>query len=214
MHFKRLFSVFLISAFLQGLAAQAVLLDQIEATVNDALITRQDLIRAMVFYPILQERGQSAEDFRRMVLNELIDSKVVRFEFEDELTLKEEDYEAVQLAVIAKQGSLNALYNLLRRLGMSWADFKEYIRERVIYEKVLTERLESKAVISFREVEDFYQNHYLPLQKTLGLESRSLVEMAPQIENHLAKSRFGERLQGWLEDLRGGYRIEIMDGEE
>lgn len=194
-------------------AAASVLLDRIEATVNGSPITRQDVQRAVLFFPILQERGQTAAQFQRTVLEELIDYKVVSFEFENELTILEEDFEAVQLTVIAKLGSLNAIYPMLRRLGMSWNDFKSFVRERVIYEKVIAERLESKTVISFREIETFYKEDYLPLQQALGLTAKSLVEMTAQIERHLAKKKFAGGLQTWLKGLRASYRIEYLTGE-
>ncbi len=214
MRFKKLFIFLLLSSSILAQETGGILLDQIEATVNDSLITRQDVLRAVLFYPILQESGQSAAEFQRMVLDELIDYKVVSFEFQDELSIREEDYEAVQLAVIAKLGSLNALYPLLRKLGMSWIDFKAFIRERVIYEKVIAERLETRVVVSFREIEAFYRDHYMPLQQKLGLSPASLVEMTAQIERHLAKRKFADRLQGWLSDLRSSYRIEYLSEEE
>lgn len=217
MRFKTFFSVWLlltVSVLSQGKEQKPVLLDRIEATVNGSLITRQDVLRAMLFFPVLQERGQTTTQFHRMVLEELIDYKVVSLEYSDELVLREEDYETVQLEVIARMGSLNAIYPVLRRLGMSWNDFKAFIRERVIFEKVIAERLQNRAVISYREIESFYRGHYLPLQETLGLTAKSLVEMTSQIEGHLAKKKMATGLQDWLKDIRSTYQIEYLEREE
>ncbi len=216
MRFKNLFMILLLLSALKLPAQESrpVQLDRIEATVNGSLITRQDVLRAMLFFPILQESGQTATEFHRIVLDELIDYKVVSLEFESELNIREEDYENVQLAVIARMGSLNVIYPVLRRLGMSWNDFKAFIRERVIFEKVIAERLQNRAVINFREIESFYRDHYLPLQETLGLVPRSLVEMTAQIESHLAKKKIAAGLQDWLRDLRSAYQIEYLDLEE
>jgi len=214
MLFKKELIVLLWSLALWSQDPRTILLDRIEAKVNDALITRQDVLRAIAFFPILQESGQSADAFHQMVLDELIDYKVIRLEFDGEVVVTEEAFEAVQLAVISKLGSLNALYRLLRRLGMSWIDFKAFIRERVVYEKVMAERLETRVVVSFREIEAFYNDHYQPLQLKLGLSPKSLVEMTSQIERHLAKRQFAERLQGWLKDLRATYQIEYLKGDD
>jgi hypothetical protein len=213
MRFKHLFLIGLLLGPLWAQDGPLILIDRIEATVNDALITRLDVDRARLFFPILQESGQSETDFRRLVLEELIDYKVLSLEFGDEVNLREEDFEQVQLGVIAKLGSLDVVYPLLRGYGMSWPDFKAFIRERVVYEKVIAERLETRAVVSYREIEAFYTEHYVPLQETLGLNPKSLVEMTPQIERHLSKKRSSDQLEGWLKEIRGRYRIEYRTGE-
>lgn len=214
MRFKTLVISWLLCSVLAAQESPFSLLDRIEATVNDALITRQDVERARLFYPILQERGQSETDFRKVILEELIDYKVISLEFGDEVSLRDEDYEQVQLGVIAKLGSLNVVYPLLRSFGMSWPDFKAFIRERVVYEKVIAERKVAGGVIGYQEIERFYSDHYLPLQQTLGLTPKSLVEMTPQIERHLNKKRSSEQLVDWLKEIRSRYRIEYQTRED
>ena len=151
---------------------------------------------------------ESEEDFYNRVLNDLINYKVVYLEYREEFTLREEDYNEVQTAVIDKLGSLEKLMNVLQSYDMEWVDFKNFIKEKVIFEKVLEKQLQGKIPIDFKEIEAFYQKEYVPLQKQLELEPRSLIEMAPQIENHLRKVRMQKELAEWLKELRSSHTIE------
>ena len=142
------------------------------------------------------------------MIEDLINYKVVYLEYQHEFTLKEEDYNEVQTAVIEKLGSLDELMALLDTFDMEWVDFKDFIKEKVIYERVLKEQLQVKITIDFKKIQDFYNKEYRPLQEELELQPLSLFEMAPQIENHLKKVHTQERLADWLKEIRSSYKIE------
>jgi hypothetical protein len=176
--------------------------------VNEDIITMMDIDKAIQFYPTFRKAQESDETFYLQVLEDLINYKVVYLEYHKEFTLKEEDYNEVQTAVIEKLGSLDKLMALLNSFDMEWVDFKEFIKEKVIYERVLEEKLQVKITIDFKEIENFYYKEYRPLQEELELQPLSLFEMAPQIENHLKKVQTQEKLAGWLKEIRSSYKIE------
>lgn len=188
--------------------AAPILIDKIVAVVNEDIITMMDIDKAIQFYPTFRKAQESDETFYLQVLEDLINYKVVYLEYHKEFTLKEEDYNEVQTAVIEKLGSLDKLMALLNSFDMEWVDFKEFIKEKVIYERVLEEKLQVKITIDFKEIENFYYKEYRPLQEELELQPLSLFEMAPQIENHLKKVQTREKLAGWLKEIRSSYKIE------
>lgn len=185
-----------------------ILIDRIAAVVNEEIITMIDIDKAIQFYTALRKARESEETFYIRVLEDLINYKVVYLEYQNEFTLEEEDYNQVQIAVIEKLGSLDELMALLDRYDMEWMDFKEFIKEKVIYERVLKEQLQVNITIDFKEIENFYFKEYRPLQEELELQPLSLFEMAPQIENHLRKVQTREKLAGWLKEIRSSYKIE------
>jgi hypothetical protein len=185
-----------------------ILIDKIVAVVNDEIITMIDIDKAIQFYPAFRKARESEETFYIRVLEDLINYKVVYLEYHKQFTLKEEDYLEVQTAVIEKLGSLEKLMAVLNSFDMEWMDFKEFIKEKVIYEKVLEEQLQVKITIDFKEIENFYYKEYRPLQEELELQPLSLFEMAPQIENHLRKVQTREKLSDWLKEIRSSYKIE------
>lgn len=185
-----------------------ILIDKIVAVVDDEIITMVDIDKAIQFYPTFRKARESEETFYLQVLEDLINYKVVYLEYRKQFTLKEEDYLEVQSAVIEKLGSLDKLMALLNSFDMEWMDFKEFIKEKVIYEKVLKEQLQVKITIDFKEIENFYYKEYRPLQEELELRPLSLFEMAPQIENHLRKVQTREKLSDWLKEIRSSYKTE------
>jgi len=87
-------------------ASAPILIDKIAAVVNDEIITMMDIDKAIRFYPAFRKTQESEETFYARVLEDLINYKVVYLEYKDQYTLKEEDYNEVQTAVIEKLGSL------------------------------------------------------------------------------------------------------------
>ncbi len=189
--------------------AAAIIVDEVAAVVNDEVITVSDIDKAIALFPILRERTETERQFYHRVLTDLVHYRMVRLEYGGDFGLGEEDYEQLQTPIIQKAGSLETLQAALQRFDMTWEDFRLFIRDRVIYEKVLREKLPSKLTIDFSDIESFYRQHALPLQKQLGLEPRSLAEMAPVIEKYLRKLRAEQQLGSWLQEMEARYRIEI-----
>jgi hypothetical protein len=200
---KALFSLFVL--FQSG----AILVDKIAAQVNDEIITVHDIERAIAFFPLLRQNNESEENFYARVLGDLITYKAIALEYGDEFNLSDEDVEIVQTQILQKAGSLEKLLATLSNFAMSWSDFQAFIREKVLYEKVLREKFPMELSIPFAEIEEFYNHDYLPSQERLGLEPQSLAEMTPQIEKYLRKLRTEKQLSTWLSDIRSAFQIEI-----
>jgi hypothetical protein len=200
-----LFLLFQTTLFLQP---DVILIDKIAAVVNEEIITQSDIDKSIQFYPILRKKDINAQDFYISVLQDLINYKVVYLEYKDEYTLQPEDYTEVQTSIINKLGSYNKLMRLLRQFDMQWEDFKDFIKEKVFYEKVLKKIFQIKVTIDFKEIETFYNEQYLPSQESLQLKPKTLIEMAPLIETQLRKDRTDEALAGWLKEIAASYKIE------
>ena len=186
-----------------------ILVDKIAALVNEEIITIHDIERVIIFYPVLRQKNETEENFYFRVLSDLINYKVIYLEFNDEFNLSEEDFEQVQTSILKKAGSLEKLLAVLNNFTMSWSDFQNFIREKVLYEKVLKEKFQMEITVPFNEIENFYNNDYIPSQQRLGLIPKNLVEMAPVIEKYLRQLRTEEQLSTWLNNLRSNYNIEI-----
>jgi parvulin-like peptidyl-prolyl isomerase len=200
---KALFSLFVL------LQPGPILVDKIAAVVNDEIITIHDIERAIALYPVLRQKSETEENIYFRVLSDLINYKVIFLEFNDEFNLSEEDFEQVQTPILKKAGSMEKLLAILNGFTMSWSDFQNFIREKVLYEKVLREKFQMEITIPFSEIETFYNNDYVPSQQRLGLAPQSLVEMAPVIEKYLRQLKTEEQLSAWLNDLRANKKIEI-----
>ncbi len=185
------------------------MVDKIAAIVNNEIITIHDIERAIVFFPVFRKKSEGEESFYFRVLSGLIDFKVISLEFSDEFNPSEEDFEQVQTPILKKAGSMEKLLAVLNSFTMSWSDFQNFIKEKVLYEKVLREKFQMEITVPFSDIEEFYHDDYFPSQQRLGLEPQTLVEMAPMIEKYLRQLRTAEQLSSWLNDLRANYNIEI-----
>jgi hypothetical protein len=186
-----------------------ILVDKIAAIVNDEIITIHDIERAIVFYPTLRQINETEENFYFRVLSDLINFKMISQEFSDEFNLSEEDFEQVQTPILKKAGSMEKLLAVLSGFTMTWSEFQDFIREKVLYEKVLKEKFQLEISIPFNEIENFYTSDYVASQRRLGLAPQTLVEMAPLIEKYLRQLKTEGQLSAWLNDLRANYKIEI-----
>lgn len=186
-----------------------ILVDRVVARVNNEIITIHDIERAIVLFPLLRRAGESEESLYSRVLDDLVTYRIIALEYGDEFSLGEEDFEVVQTQIIQKTGSLEKLLASLDGFAMSWGDFETFIREKVLFEKVLREKFPQEIAVPFAEIEAFYERDYLPSQLQLGLEPLSLAEMAPQIERHLRTQHREKEQAAWMSEIRSGYRIEI-----
>jgi hypothetical protein len=200
---KALFSLFIL------LQAGPILVDKIAATVNGEIITVHDIERAITFFPVLRRNNEPEESFYFRVLGDLITYKVIVLEFGNEFSPGEEDFESVQTQILQKSGSLEQLLATLDHFSMNWGDLEDFIRERVLYEKVLREKFPMEITVPFAQIEAFYNSDYLPSQLQLGLEPRSLAEMTPQIEKYLRKLLVEKQQSAWLAGIRSAYKVEI-----
>lgn len=188
--------------------AESVLVDRVVARVNSEIITLSDVQKAVVFFPLFRAVSESEDAFFERILADMINYKVVYLEYSGEFALTDDDYEQLQTPLVKKLGSFDLLLELLHNYGMEWDDFRGFMRERVLFEKVLREKFQFNIVVPYEEIERFYQAEYLPMQKQLNIEPKNVVEMAPLIERYLRKIRAEERLGGWLSDLKSSYLIE------
>lgn len=188
--------------------SNTILIDKIAAVVNEEIITLTDIDKAIRFFPRSRSAGETEEAFYARILKNLINWKVVYLEYNEAFKLAEEDYEEVQAPVIQKLGSLDELMAALKKFDMEWADFKEFIKEKVVYEKVLKEKFLDEIKIDFKEIEVFYNNEYIPRQKKLNINPKSLIEMAPLIEKQLKQRKARETSAAWLEEMKSSYNIE------
>ncbi len=190
------------------LQPSTIIIDKIAAIVNNEIITMTDIDKSISLFPVFKRNEESPKSFYNRLLQDLINYKIIYLEYKDDFILTEEDYEELQTPIINKQGSLNQLMTLLKKFDMNWKDFKNFIKEKVLYEKVLKDKFQINIKISFKEIETFYYKDYLLLQKKLNLKSNSLIEMTTLIEKHLRKVKTEKKLSGWLKEIKSSYKIE------
>lgn len=208
-----MFSKIIIS-ILVSMQIGMILVDKIAATVNNEVITISDIEKSLFFYPLLRAKGESENDLYLNQLKNLINYKIIYLENKGQFILNDEDYESIRISTIKRYGSIEKFRNILKNFDMNINDFKDFVKEKVLFEKVIKEKFKLKITVRFEEIKDFYQKEYVPLQKKMSQNPVSLIEIAPEIENYLRTKRINEKLSDWLDDVKKSYRISILLNQE
>ena len=188
----------------------AILIDKIAATVNDEVITISDIEKSLFFYPILKSEGESENDLYLKQLNNMINYKVIYLDNREQFELTDADFESLRLAAIARYGSIENFRMVLKNFDMKIKDFRDFVKEKVFFEKVIKEKFKFQISVNFEEIKKFYYSEYIPKQKKLGITPISLIEIAPKIENLLRTKQINDKLSGWLDEVKKSYKIAIL----
>jgi peptidyl-prolyl cis-trans isomerase SurA len=167
---------------LAGLVRADNIVDEIIARVNDQIITRSQFERAKDSQ--LQElKQQFPNDWQsrwakseRDVLREMIDEQLL-LEKGKELGITGETETVKQLNKMRQEMGLptmQALEDEAKKQGISFEDYKESIRTRVVTQQVIGQEVGGKIHITNEEVQDFYNKHK---QEMSGPEEITLSEI-------------------------------------
>src|SRR6266849_90977 len=164
------------------------IVDEIIARVDDQIITRGELERAKSqAQDELKQQFPSDwqakwNDEQKDVLRGLIDRQLL-LEKGKEIGVTGETEVVKRLNQLRQQMSLASIDDLekeAQKQGVSFEDFKETIRVRVVTEQVIGQEVGSRIHISNDEIQDWYNKHQKDLEgpEEIGL-SEIMVSVAP-----------------------------------
>ncbi len=182
--------------------------DRIVAVVNDDVITLTDLnlVRAFGLYESPEE--EQTTDIQRHILDQLISRKLVIQLTSEGIPIEEEEIELALSRVIQGMEPGEAERALLR-FGLDWDDLKSYLRERLLYQKIISERFDQGVIVKLEEIEVYYEQIYIPSQRTKGIEPEPLTEMLDQIEREIKREKIETQVQEWINNLKKEANIQI-----
>jgi peptidyl-prolyl cis-trans isomerase SurA len=158
------------------------IVDEIIARVNDQIITRSQFQRAKDSQ-VQELKQQFPDDWQarwakseKDVLREMIDEQLL-LEKGKELGITGETETVKQLNKMRQEMGLptmQALEDEAKKQGISFEDYKESIRTRVVTQQVIGQEVGAKIHITNEEVQDFYDKHK---QEMSGPEEITLSEI-------------------------------------
>jgi len=174
------------------------IVDQIIARVNDQIITSSQFQRAkdsrvqelkQQFPNDWQTRWAAAQ---KDVLREMIDEQLL-LEKGKELGITGETETVKQLDKMRQEMGLptmQALEDEAKKQGISFEDYKESIRTRVVTQQVIGQEVGSKIHITNEEVQDFYNKHS---QEMVGPEEITLSEILVSTQPKTQADKSGQQ---------------------
>jgi len=190
----------------------AELLDQAQALVGETVITYSGLlIEALDRNVDLTPRPGLRED-----LEELLDQLVIlrlrglgaRRAGLARITLEEADQELGRRYPQWQDPIQRAA--LLQRRGESEDEARERIGRQLLVERHIERRYRPNVAVELEEIEQAYENLYVPRWKAEGRPIPTLLEARPHIEEELLAARVGGLVEEWTRELRREFAVEIL----
>jgi len=175
--------------------------DRIVAVVNEQVITLTDLRIVESFGLYDEEFKEKSGDLHPMILERLIDQKLVIALAGEETFVENEELDSFQGKIIEKLGNDQARRKL-DEFGLDWQDLRDYILEKTIYQKIISRKFGQRNIISLKEIEDYYQKSYVPSQREKGLEPKPMMELLDEIESRIIQEKIKTQISDWLKNLR------------
>ncbi len=199
--------LFFLSMLIPGYG-QGEVVDRIVAVVNDEVITLTDvnIIQKFGLFEDLEE-SQDA-DKQTQILSRLINQKLVIQLASERIMVDEEELEAFLSDFIQKTDPDLAGTALLQ-FGLDWDDLKSYLHEKLLFQKIVSQRFNRGVIVSIEEIERYYEQVYIPSQRGNNISPQPMIEVLDQIEGELQREKVEDQVQEWIENLKRGANIQI-----
>jgi hypothetical protein len=194
--------------FLGPAFGQKETVDRILALVNGQVITQTDVRIARDFGLYEQGPEYPADITTEIVLQRLIDQKLVIQVTRDNVSINREEMETFLNRISEEMGS-DKFRRELDKFGMRMNDLGPYAYERILYNRILSSRFDRAVLVTLEEIQNFYETRYLPDQQNKGIEPQSMLDILDDIETILRKEKSEEQVEEWLRNLREKADIQI-----
>ncbi|NIO48920.1 MAG: hypothetical protein GTN73_05715 [Candidatus Aminicenantes bacterium] len=176
-------------------------IDRIVGVVNEQVITLTDLRIVEAFGLYEEDFKEKSGDLRPLILEWLIDQKLVIALAGKEIFAENEELDSFQARIIEKLGNDQARIRL-EEFGLDWQDLRGYILEKIVYQKIISRKFGQRNIVSLKEIEDYYQQNYVPSQREKGLEAQPMVEVLDEIESRIIQEEIKTQIKDWIKNLR------------
>lgn len=189
--------------------------DRMVAIVNEAeLITYSDLLWQLALQPNVSIDNPRREDLSR-VLALLIDQRLVVQEADKlpHVHANEKEMDDALAALINRFPSREEFQRRVERVGLTAAQLREIIHERIDMEKYLDFRFRSFTVVTPQEVEAYYKDVYAPRHRRTrpGVVVPELKAVYNEIQSELIERKIESDTDNFLEEARAAAQITILD---
>ena len=175
--------------------------DRIVAVVNEQVITLTDLRIVEAFGLYDEEFKEKSGGLHPLILERLIDQKLVIALSGEDIFVENMELDSFQAGIIEKLGN-DHVRRRLEEFGLEWADLRDYILEKIVYQKIISRKFGQRNIVSLKEIEDYYQQSYVPSQREKGMEPQPMVELLDEIESLIIQEKIKTQINDWIKNLR------------
>lgn len=207
---RRVSSCFLFSAFclLPSVLSSQEIIDRIMAVVNDKIITLTDVKIAEAFGLYEDEIKGDTENLHSLILEKLIDQKLVIQLTRGDISVEEEEVEAY-LEKLTEKAGRDEFEKRLAQFDMDLEELSEYLREKILFQEIISRRFSQTVIVSLKEIEAYYNQNYVPSQKARGIEPKPMLELLDEMESAIKQEKIKNQVVDWIKNLKRQADIQI-----
>ena len=183
---------------------EAELVDRILAVVDEDPILDSDLDQAIGIGLIAPEEGEAENDYRRRVLDLLIDQKVRFHEIDlfgfSEIPVAEVDRQFDQ--VREQFASDEAFAARLEEVGLDEQGLRQILARQMMVLIYVEERLGARVFVGLDEIQQYYHEVLVPELEEKGQPVPPQQEVREEIRAVLREMLLNEEIERWTEELR------------
>lgn len=183
---------------------EAELVDRILAVVDEDPILDSDLDQAIGIGLIAPEEGEAENDYRRRVLDLLIDQKVRFHEIDlfgfSEIPVAEVDRQFDQ--VREQFASDEAFAARLEEVGLDEQGLRQILARQMMVLIYVEERLGARVFVGLEEIQQYYHEVLVPELEENGQPVPPQQEVREEIRAVLREMLLNEEIERWTEQLR------------
>ena len=197
----------LMALLLAPAAAQepkTVLQDRVLAVVDDDPILDSDVNRVIKLGLQQPNPGESAEAFRRRVLNALIEERlrfheIDRFGFE-QVPVDEIERHVAQIR--ARFPDEAAFQKALREVGLDAKKLRQLVARQLLVLTYVDERLGPRVFVSLEDINRYYRDVLAPEMQRRGQPVPPVEDVREDIREVLKQQKLTQELEKWTQELR------------
>ena len=186
------------------------LADRILAVVSEDPILDSDVDRMIALELVEPQDGESGEDLRRRVLDQLIEEKL-RFHELDRFGFAEVPVGHVEdqfEAVLRQFGGSTRLTQRLEQLGLDEQGLRQLLARQLMVLIYVEERLGPRVFVGLEDIQAYYQDVLQPEMRQRGQEAPPIERVREQIRGVLKEERLNEEIERWTEELRAAADVD------
>jgi len=192
--------VFAIHLLMAPVGSQEVAVDGIVAVVNEEVITLTDfrIVHELGIHRLDQENGSAVSS--RGTLDGLIEQKLIIL-----ITKADINMPVVELERLYQQlsDSLGAelFQQKMAEFDLTREELYVYLKEMITSRMILTQRFQLTVLVTLKEIEEYYEQTYVPEQRAKGQEPQPMVEILDMLEAEVKSEETRLLSEEWVRNL-------------
>ncbi|HEY0558370.1 MAG TPA: hypothetical protein VGG20_29230 [Thermoanaerobaculia bacterium] len=190
--------------------AKAVLQDRVQAVVDEDPILASDVERAIRLGLVQPNPGEADAQFRRRVLDGLIDQRL-QFHEIDRFNFEQAPVDDIQKRVAeirARFPDEASFQKALKEVGLDPKSLRQLVARQLLVLTYVDERLGSRVFVGPDDINRYYRDVLTPEMQKHGQPVPQLVDVREDIREVLKQQKMTQEMTTWTRDLRE--RVDVV----